>query len=199
VKKLAIACCACLALGTAPAPLMRKLVDFLPIGWNTATEPFRIIGNVYYVGTRGLASYLVVTPNGHILIDTVMPESTALIEANVAKLDFAVADIKYLLNTHAHVDHAGGFAQLKAKTGAQLVAGAADEPFLEGGYYPGREKCALLAFPPVKVDRAVTEETWCRSATSSSPRGRPQPFARLHQLGDDGRRQRARARRALLL
>jgi metallo-beta-lactamase class B len=62
-----------------------------------------------------------------------------------------------LLNTHAHLDHTGGFAELKKETGAQLIAGAADRPLLEGGYYPGQERTVELQFPPVKVDRTVGE------------------------------------------
>ena len=116
-----------------------------------------MIGNVYYVGTDGLASYLITSPQGHILVDTVMPEATSQIKANIEKLGFKVADIKYLLNTHAHIDHTGGLAEMKQASGAQLVAGEADKPLLEGGYYPGARKETALNFPPVKVDRTVRE------------------------------------------
>jgi metallo-beta-lactamase class B len=68
-----------------------------------------------------------------------------------------VSDIKYLLNTHAHIDHTGGLAEMKQASGAQLVAGEADKPLLEGGYYPGAQEETALAFPPVKVDRTVRE------------------------------------------
>jgi metallo-beta-lactamase class B len=158
MKRLAIALCACIALGTAAqAQTIREFLDRFLVLWNTPTEPFRMIDNIYYVGTEGLAAYLIVTPQGHILIDTVMPESTGQIKASIAKLGFKVADIKYLLNMHAHLDHTGGFAELKRETGAQMVAGAADRPLLEGGYYPGEEKNADLAFPAVKVDRALAD------------------------------------------
>ena len=73
-----------------------------------------MIGNVYYVGTDGLASYLITSPQGHILVDTVMPEATSQIKANIEKLGFKITDIKYLLNTHAHIDHTGGLAEMKA-------------------------------------------------------------------------------------
>jgi metallo-beta-lactamase class B len=158
MKRLVIALCALAAFGTAAqAQTIQDIIAKLKLTWDKPTEPFRLIDNVYYVGTEGLASYLIVTPQGHILIDTVMPESTALIKANIAKLGFKITDIKYLVNTHAHLDHTGGFAELKRESGAQMVAGAADKPLLEGGYYPGDEKNADLAFPAVKVDRTVAE------------------------------------------
>nr|WP_249159110.1 subclass B3 metallo-beta-lactamase [Bradyrhizobium jicamae] len=125
--------------------------------WNKPTEPFKIIDNVYYVGTDGLASYLITSPQGHILVDTVMPESTGQIKASIEKLGFKISDIKYLVNTHAHIDHTGGFAELKQASGAQMVAGERDKPLLEGGYYPGAQEEKALDFPPVNVDRTVRE------------------------------------------
>jgi len=158
MKKLVIALVALLPLaGTAQAQTPKDLLAALLVKWNTPTEPFRMIGNVYYVGTDGLASYLITSPQGHILVDTVMPEATSQIKANIEKLGFKVADIKYLLNTHAHIDHTGGLAEMKQASGAQLVAGAADKPLLEGGYYPGAREETALNFPPVKVDRTVRE------------------------------------------
>ena len=158
MKKLLIALVALLTLaGTAQAQTPKDLLAALLVKWNTPTELFRMIGNVYYVGTDGLASYLITSPQGHILVDTVMPEATSQIKANIEKLGFKVADIKYLLNTHAHIDHTGGLAEMKQASGAQLVAGEADKPLLEGGYYPGARKETALNFPPVKVDRTVRE------------------------------------------
>jgi metallo-beta-lactamase class B len=84
------------------------------VKWNEPTPPFKMIGNVYYVGTNGLASYLIASPQGHILVDTVMPEATSQIKGNIEKLGFKVTDIKYLINTHAHIDHTGGLAEMKA-------------------------------------------------------------------------------------
>ncbi|NPU10011.1 subclass B3 metallo-beta-lactamase [Bradyrhizobium sp. 83002] len=146
-----------LVAGSAAAQSLPDLMKQMIAAWNKPTEPFRVIDNIYYVGTNGLASYLIATPQGHILIDTVMPESTAQIESSIGKLGFKVADIKYIINTHAHIDHTGGLAQIKQETGAQMVAGAKDVPLLEGGFYPGREEEKHLNFPPVKVDRAVRE------------------------------------------
>jgi len=125
--------------------------------WTTPFEPFQLIGNIYYVGTDGISAYIIKTSQGLILLDTALPESTGMIKANIATLGFKLGDIKIILNSHAHFDHTGGLAEMKKDTGAPLVAGERDKPLLEGGYYPGDEKNADLAFPPVKVDRAVTE------------------------------------------
>lgn len=145
-----------LATGAAaqtPADLLKQMVK----AWDTPTEPFKVIDNIYYVGTNGLAAYLITTPQGHILIDTAMPEATGQIEGSIAKLGFKVADIKYLINTHAHVDHTGGLGQIRKDSGAQIVVGAKDKALLEAGAYPGREELQILNFPPVTADRVVRE------------------------------------------
>jgi metallo-beta-lactamase class B len=158
VKKIAVALVALMSLTAAvEAQTPKDLLAAMLAKWNKPTEPFKMIGNVYYVGTDGLASYLITSPQGHILVDTVMPEATSQIKANIEKLGFKVTDIKYLLNTHAHIDHTGGLAEMKQASGAQLVAGEADKPLLEGGYYPGAREETALNFPPVKVDRTVRE------------------------------------------
>lgn len=109
MKRAAAFACILAALATgASAQSLPELLKPLIVKWNTPTEPFTIIGNIHYVGTNGLASYLVTTPKGHMLIDTGLPEANPQIKANIAKLGFKVADIKYLLNTHAHLDHTGG-------------------------------------------------------------------------------------------
>ena len=158
MRKITVALVALMSLtAAAQAQTPKDLLAALLVKWNKPTEPFKMIGNVYYVGTDGLASYLITSPQGHILVDTVMPEATSQIKANIEKLGFKVTDIKYLLNTHAHIDHTGGLAEMKAASGAQLVAGEADKPLLEGGYYPGAREETALNFPPVKVDRTVRE------------------------------------------
>jgi len=158
VKKIVVALVALISLtAAAEAQTPKDMLAALLVKWNKPTEPFKMIGNVYYVGTDGLASYLITSPQGHILVDTVMPEATSQIKASIEKLGFKITDIKYLLNTHAHIDHTGGLAEMKRASGAQLVAGEADKPLLEGGYYPGAREETVLNFPPVKVDRTVRE------------------------------------------
>ena len=115
MKKIVVALVALLSLPAAvQAQTVKDLLETLKVKWNTPTEPFKMIGNVYYVGTDGLASYLITSPQGHILVDTVMPEATSQIKASIEKLGFKITDIKYLVNTHAHIDHTGGLAEMKA-------------------------------------------------------------------------------------
>lgn len=124
--------------------------------WNTPYEPFRVIGNIYYVGTKGVSAWLITTPKGHIVIDGIMPQSAPQIIANIKTLGFDIHDVKILLNSHAHVDHAGGLAGLQRASGSQMIASAPDKPVLERGeitYGPS----AGMHFPPVRVDRTVKD------------------------------------------
>lgn len=158
MRALAGVLCAVALIATgAQAQTVKDFLAAVTAKWTAPFEPFRLIGNIYYVGTDGIAVYVIKTSQGLILMDTALPQSTGLIKDNIAKLGFKLADIKYILNSHAHFDHTGGFAEIKNETGAQLIAGERDKPLLEGGYYPGDEKDTELGFPPVKVDRAVKD------------------------------------------
>jgi len=101
--------------------------------WNQPVEPFRIASNIYYVGASDITSYLITTPKGHILIDSGFPETVSQIKANVAKLGFKLEDVKIILNSHAHYDHAGGIAELKRLTGAKFYASERDVPLFKAG------------------------------------------------------------------
>jgi metallo-beta-lactamase class B len=90
--------------------------------WNQEQAPFRIFGNTYYVGVRGLSSVLVTSPDGHILIDGALPQSAPLIARHVEQLGFKMKDVKIILNSHVHYDHAGGIAELQKLSGAQIIA-----------------------------------------------------------------------------
>lgn len=121
--------------------------------WNRPVEPFRVIGNIYYVGVAGITSFLITTPKGHILLDGGLPESVPHIRASIKKLGFRLKDVKILLNSHAHFDHAGGFAELKRLTGAKLMATKADARLLTKGGKGDFIRGEKPSFPPVNVDR----------------------------------------------
>ena len=128
-----------------------------PASWSAPTPPFKIADNLYYVGTEGISAFLITTPKGHIVIDGAMPGSDKTIEASIKALGFKVSDVKILLNTHAHFDHAAGLAGLKRDTGARMIASAADRKALETGTYLGFEEIKALDFDPVKVDQVVKD------------------------------------------
>jgi len=117
--------------------------------------PFHIIGNIYYVGSAGLACYLITTPAGNILLDTGYPDMAPMIEGNIKTLGFKLADTKILINSHAHIDHGGGMAQIKMDTGGQLVAMAEDVPYFENGGHNDVVFGDRNLFPPVHVDRVI--------------------------------------------
>lgn len=133
--------------------------------WNKPVAPFRIIGNVHYVGTAGIAAYLITDPKGHILIDGGMEESAPLIADNIAALGFKLRDVKILLINHAHWDHSGGLAELKRRSGARLLASAADKPGLEAGLLDYRPDISHA--PAVKVDGVLAEGTPIRLGTTT--------------------------------
>lgn len=90
--------------------------------WNADQAPFQIFGNTYYVGVRGLSSVLITSPDGHILIDGALPQSAPLIAHHVEQLGFKMSDVKIILNSHVHYDHAGGIAELQKLSGAKVIA-----------------------------------------------------------------------------
>ena|SRR5690242_17071051 len=122
---------------------------------NQPVAPFRIAGDLYYVGASDVASYLVVTPKGMILLDGGFAETAPQIEQNIATLGFKLSDVKILLNGHAHPDHAGGLAQLKRDSGAAFYAMDKEVQPLEhegqGTFYRGDRKL----FESIKVDRIL--------------------------------------------
>jgi len=124
-----------------------------PKEWSQATEPFRIAGNLYYVGTYDLASYLIVTEKGNILINTGLANSLSIIKENIKALGFDYKSIKILLLTQAHFDHLGAMAEIKKETGAKLYVDEKDADALETG---GKSDYELgkygVSFKPVKPD-----------------------------------------------
>jgi len=101
--------------------------------WVADQKPFKLYGNSYYVGSKGLSAVLITSPAGHILIDGTVAENAPMIARHVRQLGFKMEDIKLILNSHAHSDHAGGIAELQRQSGAQVLGGAATLPTLTDG------------------------------------------------------------------
>jgi len=125
--------------------------------WMEPFPPFRIAGNLYYVGTKGLANYLITTPQGHILINSDLEASVPLIRASVEKLGFKFTDVKILLISHAHWDHDAGSAMIQKMTGARYMVMDGDVAVVESGgktdFQYGNTPGNL--YPPTKVDRVL--------------------------------------------
>src|SRR3954470_24980367 len=120
---------------------LAAVIAFLIYQWNAAIkrnrsipdEPFRIAENLYYVGSTGVTAFLLTGPEGHVLIDGGYPETAPLIIGSIAKLGFNIKDVKVLLNSHAHFDHAGGLRALQEASGAQLWVSEPDAPIVASG------------------------------------------------------------------
>jgi metallo-beta-lactamase class B len=104
-----------------------------PASWSQPQEPLKIYGNTYYVGTRGLGSLLITSREGHVLIDGAVPEAAPMIAAHIRQLGFKVEDVKAILNSHVHFDHAGGISELQQLTGATVWASPTTAKVLERG------------------------------------------------------------------
>jgi len=125
--------------------------------WTEPFPPFKIAGNLHYVGSKGLANYLITTPQGHILINSDLEDNVPLLQASVEKLGFKFTDIKILLISHAHWDHNAASDTIKKLTGAKCMVMDADVPVVESGgktdfQYGG---VATALYKPTKVDRAL--------------------------------------------
>jgi len=125
--------------------------------WTNPFPPYRIIGNIYYVGSQGLASYLITTPEGNILINSNLEKSVPMIKDSVEKLGFRFSDTKILLISHAHWDHCSGSAAIKELTGAKYMVMDADVPEIEAGgkgnFQYGDNPASR--YQPTKVDRVL--------------------------------------------
>lgn len=129
--------------------------------WNDPQQPFNVFGNTWYVGTKELSAILVTSPQGHVLLDGAVPESAPFIEKNIRELGFKVEDIKLILNSHAHIDHAGGIAALQRASGAVVATSAHGAQVLKDGTI-GKDDPQFAAvkpdhFPKVAQVKAVRE------------------------------------------
>ncbi|MDB5286918.1 MAG: bla [Mucilaginibacter sp.] len=128
----------------------------MPYEWSKPYQPFQIAGNLYYVGSYDLACYLIVTPQGNILINTGLAASSRMIKANIEALGFKLADTKILLTTQAHFDHLGAMAAIKKLTGAKMMVDEKDSDIMADG---GSSDYALggkgSTYKAVKADRLL--------------------------------------------
>lgn len=153
---LALAACASAAEPAAQDDAHARWAENNP-DWVAPVEPFEIASGVFYVGTEGLSVFLIKTSKGAILIDGGLSQVAPMALGNLKTLGVAARDVRILLNSHAHVDHAGGLAALKAATGASLIASDGDRQALETGRALGSEDDDFQAFPPVAVDRVIAD------------------------------------------
>jgi metallo-beta-lactamase class B len=178
MKALSIALVLSLAGGVGVAP-PTTATGLEPI------KPYRVVGNIYYVGSEGLSAWLITSSEGHVLLDSgPSADGAKLIEGNIATLGFKLADVKILINSHAHFDHAGGTAQLKADTGAKVWASRLDEPALEKGQALRRQRQR----PDALRGGEGRQDLWRRPEAEAGrdQSGRPhdaRPYDRLHQPG----------------
>ena len=126
------------------------------VEWNIPQKPFKIYGNSYYVGTHGLGSVLIASTAGHVLIDGALPESVPQIVANIKALGFRAEDIKLIVNSHVHFDHAGGIAELQKLSGARVVASKWTADVMKKGAVPKDDPQFGLIVPIAKVDKVET-------------------------------------------
>jgi metallo-beta-lactamase class B len=153
-------------LGAKAAELQKQIATS---EWADPAEPFKIMGNLYSVGPRYGEAFLLTSPQGHILLGAAMEKAQEIVEKNIQSLGFKMTDIKAILLTHNHEDQSGGAAYLKTKSGAQVMAGFAEIPYLEHGIFNppaipappaaeggrGGQAAAPRHHPDVKVDRAL--------------------------------------------
>lgn len=127
--------------------------------WNAPFPPFRLIGSIHYVGASGISSFLITTPEGHILLDTGFETTVPRIRDSVTQLGFKLTDIKIILNSHAHTDHAGGHALMQELTGARILMSEADAALLASGgtndFTPYSKE--MMGYRPAKADRILRD------------------------------------------
>jgi metallo-beta-lactamase class B len=128
-----------------------------PASWSQAIKPFHIAGPIWYVGTKGLAVYAIKIDAGTILVSSGLAQSAGLIERNLRAIGVGPGQLKLMLNSHAHFDHAAAFAQLRRDTGAKLVSSAADAGALRAGRHEADNENGHTRFPAVPVDRIVRD------------------------------------------
>jgi len=147
-------------LAAVPAALLLPILalaqnDGVVPQWNKPFEPYKVVGNIYYVGTNYLASFLFVTPQGNILLNSDYEESVPIVRANIEKLGFRFRDVKYLLSSQAHNDHSAGNFLVKELTGAQVLVMQGDDDIIAHGGKGDFRFDGQISWKPCKVDRVL--------------------------------------------
>ena len=142
--------------------IMLAQADPVSRSWNQPVEPFRIAGNLYYVGASDITSFLITTPEGHILLDGGFVETAPMIRRNIESLGFKVEDVKILISSHAHLDHAGGFAELKRATGATMIVSAPDAAQMARGGLDDPMFGNRYPYPGIYADRIIHDRDTVR-------------------------------------
>jgi metallo-beta-lactamase class B len=125
--------------------------------WNTPIRSFRVVDNIYYVGATDISSFLITSPQGHVLLDGGFAETAPIILANIRALGFNPRDVKTLLVSHGHLDHAGGLAELKQATGARFLASAPDSALIAHGGRGDFRWGDSATFPALVADQTVRD------------------------------------------
>lgn len=140
-------------------PRDRAAVKIQFDSWKLPVPPRHLIGNINYVGAAGISSFLITSPQGHILIDTGFEETVPQTQKGIEQLGFRLQDIKFILSSHAHVDHVGGHALMKRLTGATIVSSEADARLMADGgendFSPFPKD--LMKYTPIKADRIIRD------------------------------------------
>jgi metallo-beta-lactamase class B len=155
MSRISIARTAAPWLGLALSLFAARLYAQNDSAWTTPIAPFHIAGNLYYVGSQDLASYLIVTPAGDVLINSNLETSPPQIRASIEKLGFHFEDVKILLISHAHFDHDAGSAEVKQLTGAKYMVMDGDVPVVESGGAADFQYAQKSRYPAAKVDRVL--------------------------------------------
>jgi metallo-beta-lactamase class B len=180
---------AVVAQGTRP--FSREWYAQFSGAYSQPVDPFRIVGNVYYVGAANIASYLITTPQGHILIDTGTTEMHDSITSSIEQLGYRVSDIRILLASHAHFDHIEGHALMQRRSGAQVMAMTGDAEALESGH--DTSALGAIGWEPVRVSRRLKDgDTVALGGTTlraiHAPGHTPGATIWMTTVEDDGRR-----------
>jgi metallo-beta-lactamase class B len=163
--------------------LVARWLNATKIGGQQPAEPFRIAGNLYYVGANDVAAFLITGPEGHVVLDGGYPSTAPMIMASIATLGFDIKDVKVLLNSEPHPDHGGGLTVLQQASGAELWASDASADTLASGgddpdiFLPVRALIwiGILGYPAARVDHRFKDgDTMCRADRGHRARhGRP--------------------------